>query len=199
MKQKTTKKWIYENFANVIEVGYCNIQTLLAGLNPSYYTTRAEGWAADIYIVNNSTAIVTGYAPFGNIHPGYELQKKYEMLARRIIGDSLWDNQEEKLLKLGETISCFVNECFLCSVFTKNQYEDIKNNLNAFIANFSVPKIEKADFGPGYYVFYPADCSTWIQYCHNINYLDGWLYGVVQGVNRKEFANGLKGAKNYDC
>lgn len=73
---------------------------------------------------------------------------------------------------------------------TKRQQEIIKNNLNAFVANFGEVRIEKADYGPGFYVFYPVDADNYIQFCHNIDYLDGWLYGVVQGFVRGEFKKG---------
>lgn len=63
----------------------------------------------------------------------------------------------------------------------------IADNLNAFIANFGEPRIEKDDCGHGYYVFYPKESTSWIQYCYNADYLNGWLYGVVQGKQRGEF------------
>ncbi len=28
-----------------------------------------------------------------------------------------------------------------------------------------------------------ADSGSWTQYCYNIDYLNGWLYGAVQAVN----------------
>lgn len=65
--------------------------------------------------------------------------------------------------------------------------ECVKDNLNAFIANFGEVRIEKEDYGKGYYVYYPANAETWIQYCYNKDYLNGWLYGCVQAANRKEF------------
>ncbi len=70
---------------------------------------------------------------------------------------------------------------------TPKQKETIKDNLRAFINNFGEPRIERDDLGKGFYVFYPADSDSWIQYCYSIDYLDGWLYGVVQGVVRGEF------------
>lgn len=76
---------------------------------------------------------------------------------------------------------------------TTRQKEIIKDNLRAFTANFGEPRIEKAQYDPGFYVFYPADAETYIQYCYDIHYLDGWLYGVVQGFVRGEFK---KGAEN---
>lgn len=70
---------------------------------------------------------------------------------------------------------------------TTKQKEIIKDNLRAFNANFGEVKIVKEDYGKGFYVFYPADSNSYIQYCYNIDYLNGWLYGVVQGVVRGEF------------
>ena len=72
---------------------------------------------------------------------------------------------------------------------TNVQKEIIKDNLRAFVHNFGIVRIEKDDCGAGFYVFYPADSGSdsWIQYCYNIHYLNGWLYGVVQGRCRGEF------------
>lgn len=73
------------------------------------------------------------------------------------------------------------------ATFTKLQREKIKDNLRAFQFNFGSVRIEKQDGGPGYYVFFPADSESYIQFCYNIDYLDGWLYGAVQGFLRSEF------------
>lgn len=70
---------------------------------------------------------------------------------------------------------------------TTRQKEIIADNLRAFTHNFGDVRIEKEDYGKGFYVFYPATETSWIQYCYNIDYLNGWLYGVVQGVVRGEF------------
>lgn len=70
--------------------------------------------------------------------------------------------------------------------------EVIADNLKAFTANFGEPRIESADYGEGLYVYYPADSETYIQYCYNAHYLDGWLYGCVQGFIRGEFKKGAE-------
>jgi len=70
---------------------------------------------------------------------------------------------------------------------TKKQKELINDNLRAFVHNFGDVRIEKEDYGKGFYVFYPAKSESWIQFCYDINYLNGWLYGVVQGCLRGEF------------
>ena len=75
----------------------------------------------------------------------------------------------------------------MAKALTARHAEIIKDNLAAFTNNFGAPRIERADYGPGYYVFLPADSDAWIQYCYSIEYLDGWLYGCVQGAVRGEF------------
>lgn len=75
---------------------------------------------------------------------------------------------------------------------TTRQNEIIADNLQAFTANFGAPRIERADFGSGFYVYYPANSDSYIQYCYDINYLNGWLYGVVQGFMRGEFKKGVQ-------
>ncbi len=69
---------------------------------------------------------------------------------------------------------------------TKRQKEIIKDNLNAYITNFGYISIEKEDYGKGFYVFTSEERKkqgSWTQYCYNIDYLNGWLYGAVQAVN----------------
>lgn len=108
MKYKTTKKAVMNGYSNIICVGYCNLQSLLRCESERAYTTRREGWAADIYDFGN-TAIVTGYAPFGNIRPGWELCQKYEHAAEKVNCDySL--SWEERKNKLQELIKTFIEE-----------------------------------------------------------------------------------------
>lgn len=75
---------------------------------------------------------------------------------------------------------------------TTRQNEIIADNLQAFTANFGAPRIERADYGSGLYVYYPANSDSYIQYCYDINYLNGWLYGCVQGAVRGEFKKGVQ-------
>lgn len=70
-KIKTTQKAIKKCFSKVIKVPYCGAHCLLQWTSADYYTTRAEGWAADIYDIDG-VAIVTGYQPFG----GYSIDHK---------------------------------------------------------------------------------------------------------------------------
>ena len=66
----------------------------------------------------------------------------------------------------------------------KREQEVIKDNLRAYVHNFGEVRIEKEDYGRGFYVFSPAESESWVQYCYNVDYLNGWLYGCVQAVNK---------------
>ena len=69
---------------------------------------------------------------------------------------------------------------------TNRQIEIIKDNLNAYKANFGYISIEKEISGKGFYIFTDEAkkaSGDYTQYCYNIDYLNGWLYGAVQAVN----------------
>ncbi len=69
---------------------------------------------------------------------------------------------------------------------TKRETEIIKDNLRAYQSNFEYIEIVKEDYGKGFYVFTSPERKeqgSWTQYCYNIDYLNGWLYGAVQAVN----------------
>lgn len=102
MKFKTTQKAIRANYNKIICVPYCGLQTLLNYESPIAYTVRREGWAADIYDMGSGVAIVTGYAPFGNIRPSYELRERYETQAEKIRYDYnlSYEQQRESLKSL---------------------------------------------------------------------------------------------------
>ena len=108
MKYKTTKSAVLNGYAVTICVSYCALQTLLSYESETAYTARREGWAADIYDFGN-TAIITGYAPFGRIRPGYDLCKKYEQAAEKIRYnyDLTWEQQRDQLRAL---IADFIQE-----------------------------------------------------------------------------------------
>lgn len=93
----TRQKYVNQAYAYKIEVGYCAMPTLLTGTSPIAYTTGGYGWNADIYCINDSTAIITGYRPFGNIHPDYEMVEKYENEAKEV-----WKNYYDKSLMTWE-------------------------------------------------------------------------------------------------
>ena len=102
MKFHTTQKAIKECFNVVIAVPYCGLQNLLNYESPVAYTSRREGWAADVYDMGGGVAISTGYAPFGNVRPSYELRQKYENAAEKVrYNYSLkWEEQREQIKTL---------------------------------------------------------------------------------------------------
>ena len=108
MKYKTTQREVKSGYSHVIYTGYCNLQTLLHFENPNAYTTRAEGWGADVYSFG-SVAIVTGYAPFGTIRADYATCKAYEAKAAKIANHATW-KWETKKLKTAELIRAFIQE-----------------------------------------------------------------------------------------
>jgi hypothetical protein len=99
MKFKTTQKAIKSGYKNVICVSYRALQRLLACESEIAYTTRIEGRGADIYDFGN-TAIVTGYAPFGNIRPGYEVNQRYEERATKAT-EGIYKWEEKKAILAG--------------------------------------------------------------------------------------------------
>ena len=106
MKYKTTKKAINNGFNTVICVGYCNLQHLLNYESASAYTARAEGWAADVYEFGG-VAIVTGYAPFGNVRPSYDVIRRYDDQARGILYETRSYETRDALRSL---IDAFIEE-----------------------------------------------------------------------------------------
>jgi hypothetical protein len=103
MKARVTAKQVRASYLNIIQIGYCDAYYLL-GRNPHYYTAGVYGWNADVYHIDQSMAIVTGYRPFGNIRPPYELVRKYEQEAAACYKAG----EVEEVSKL---LNAFVKEC----------------------------------------------------------------------------------------
>lgn len=69
---------------------------------------------------------------------------------------------------------------------TELQKEKIEKNLNAYKENFGYIEIVKQKYDKGFYVFTSKEKrerNEYTQYCYNIDYLNGWLYGCVQAAN----------------
>lgn len=62
------------------------------------YSTRAEGWACDYYMIDNDTVICTGYAPItGRVYkPGYVFTRPFEEKAAAIKSNYDIDCRERK-------------------------------------------------------------------------------------------------------
>ena len=115
---KLTKKEVTEQFAYILEFGYCDIQFIEPYLNQLGYTSGKYGWNSNIYFINNSMCISTGYRPFGNINGNtvfknlklkinnyfkdvkdYTLRKNYvNMLFRQLYCDLRDGNIDERVV-----------------------------------------------------------------------------------------------------
>lgn len=109
MKIKVTEKQIKEGYKNIIDIGYCDLQHLLRYFDADYYTAGIYGWNADIYKINYSTCIVTGYRPFGNIYASYNgICKKYDEKAQKLYYK--YDNYEKQLKAAEKLLQKFIDE-----------------------------------------------------------------------------------------
>lgn len=84
------------------------------------------------------------------------------------------------------TIDININIEDIKKAFTPKQFIAVRSNLRAYIANMGYIHIEKANYSKGWYIFKSAEDvknGSYVQFCENINYLNGWLFGVVQAVN----------------
>lgn len=95
MKKQTTQKYIKSIKACIVRIGACDMQYLLAYQEPSYYTAGIYGWNCDIYFLPEC-AIATGYRPFGNVKPSYELVRKYDDAASDVISDADMTEDERR-------------------------------------------------------------------------------------------------------
>lgn len=79
---------------------------------------------------------------------------------------------------------------------TNKQIAKIKKNLKAFQSNFPNVKILYDSITKGFFVFVDESHlkkNNYIQFCYSLDYLNGYLYGVIQGVFRGlEFTGSLK-------
>lgn len=100
MKHKTTQKAIKQNYKNVIAINYGKAQFLLQYMSPKACTFRKEGKASDIYVINRDTVISTGYKPFGNIKPSFDLLDYYNDKARKIDSSLPFEDRVKKTAQL---------------------------------------------------------------------------------------------------
>lgn len=108
MKFRTTRKEVMTGYNKTIKIGYCDAQTLLEYAEPVAYTAGTYGWNADIYDMGDGVAIVTGYRPFGNTKPSYELIREYELLAKAI--DWHTTNYAERKERVEQLLEKFIEE-----------------------------------------------------------------------------------------
>ena len=110
MKIKLTNKEVKALYPNIKSAGYCEIQTLLRGIEPVAYTCGVYGWNYDVYNINGLT-ICTGYRGM----PGERLEKcsEYEEKAAAIWGNYsiTYDDRAEQVKQLLKEF-CSINGGF---------------------------------------------------------------------------------------
>lgn len=68
-KHRVTARYIRETQKAgqpTVCVGYCDLQNVLAGIDPVYYTAGIYGWNCDVYTIAGLT-ICTGYRPAAGV------------------------------------------------------------------------------------------------------------------------------------
>lgn len=102
-KVKTTKQSILNAYAPnyLFKTGYCNLQTLFYYDEPKAYTCGTYGWNFDLYDVEG-VGICTGYRGMAGHSIDYDIAKKYEGLAEKIVynNDVAWEDKKGKLKEL---------------------------------------------------------------------------------------------------
>ncbi len=86
MKKQTTMKAIVNNWKNVYETGYCDLQFIFKYEEPQYYNNGIYGWNCDIYTdAIRDIAITTGYRNMRGKMIPRELIEKYSNIAKEIM------------------------------------------------------------------------------------------------------------------
>jgi len=108
MSIKVTKKAIRDDYPRIIGLDYCAAQALLEHETPFAYSSRAEGWACDYYIVEG-VLISTGYAPLKDtrVSKNYAVVNQYEERARAVQRDD-YETRKKEVRKI---LIEFVAEC----------------------------------------------------------------------------------------
>lgn len=129
MKVQVSRGQVMSNYFAVIEVGYCDLQNLLAYEDARFYTAGVYGWNANLFEVpGTNRIIVTGYRPFGNV-TAYKV-REYDQKARELIIETQKANMSllESQQKLRELIKEFSDLCVIHDSYIKNTVASLKGN-----------------------------------------------------------------------
>jgi hypothetical protein len=111
MKTKTTMKFIRQNWGNVYCCGYCDLQDIMKGKEPTYYNCGVYGWNCDIYTnIARDIAITTGYRNMIGKQIPAELIKKYSVIAEEITRDMWAKDYDEIAAELEQNRQNFFDE-----------------------------------------------------------------------------------------
>ena len=112
MKTKTTIKNIRNFWSKKFYCGYCDLQYIMRGEEPTYYNAGVYGWNCDIYCdFGRDIAITTGYRNMTGKRIPDELIEKYTNKAKEILKNGEWKKPYEEYMKeLAENREEFLSE-----------------------------------------------------------------------------------------
>lgn len=130
MKVQVSRNQVMNSYSAVIEVGYCDLQNLLAYEDAQFYTAGVYGWNANLFEVpGTNRIIVTGYHPFGNV-AAYKV-REYDQKARQLLyADPDFSRLGffEKQQKLRELIEEWSDLCIIHNSYIKSTVASLKGN-----------------------------------------------------------------------
>lgn len=111
MKIQTSIKSIRANWRKVFYCGYCDLQYIMRGEEPTYYNSGVYGWNCDIYTdFSRDIAITTGYRNMTGRRIPDELITKYTDEAKKIL-ENMWSKPyEEYMEELAKNRAKFFDE-----------------------------------------------------------------------------------------
>lgn len=90
MKIHVSMKYVKAVWRNIWRCGYCDLQYIMKGTEPTYYNSGVYGWNCDVYCdFKSDIAISTGYRNMAGSQIPSDILQKYSDIAKAIIGD-MW-------------------------------------------------------------------------------------------------------------
>lgn len=111
MKTHATIKYIKAVWNKKFYAGYCDLQYIMRGTEPTYYNAGVYGWNCDIYTdFARDIAITTGYRNMTGKRIPDELIEKYTNNAKEILKNEWVKPYEEVKKELEENREKFFEE-----------------------------------------------------------------------------------------
>lgn len=111
MKIHTSIKNIRNLWNKKFYAGYCDLQYIMRGEEPTYYNAGVYGWNCDIYTdFSRDIAITTGYRNMTGKRIPDEIIKKYTDEAKKILENEWVKSYEEIKAELAENREKFFEE-----------------------------------------------------------------------------------------
>ena len=107
MKMKMTRNQLANlPVDKIVTAGYCDLQHLLSGVDPSGYNSGVYGWNYDVYVIDN-ICILTGYRTPSK-YPKVVKAEMYERRAQEISMDYRFET--EMLDRIANERKAFIAE-----------------------------------------------------------------------------------------